>query len=408
MTRSSHRFRRPLLAAGLVAATVVVAGCGGGAPSPTELPSTPHPMVIVAVDGLRADRIGAFGATDGKTPNLDALARESVTFKWAFAQAPEGASSLATFLTGFYPTTHGVKKPGDALPGEARTLAETLSASGYDTAAFVDGEGVNADLGFAQGFSVFEARPGAGIRDLGARALAWMKDRAKKNYLVMIEAGDPIRARSAYDGALAGVDAFVGDLRKSLGDLGLDDRATLVVVGTNGADLGEHADAGPSLHATVTHVPLLVRFPGGARAREADEYVEIADLGPTLLAAAGMTPHGNVHGKSLLPLIRGEGKPPYVAFGESPYRGGERFVALGGYQLIHAAEGDRTEVYRLAEDPLGKNDVASAESQRASVLAGHLGAWEKLAAVSSLDPDKKSAPLDDATLQKLKSLGYVQ
>jgi hypothetical protein len=43
-----------------------------------------------------------------------------------------------------------------------------------------------------------------------------------------------------------------------------------------------------------------------------------------------------------------------------------------------------------------------------AVLSDHLAAWEKLVAVSSLDPDKQAAPLDDATLEKLKSLGYVQ
>jgi arylsulfatase A-like enzyme len=236
-----------------------------------------------------------------------------------------------------------------------------------------------------------------------------MKERAKKNFMLLIESSDPERGAASYEGAVAAVDSFVGNLVKAFRDLGLDNRATLVVFGTNGADLGDHGtDGGPSLHPTVTHVPLLVRFPGGARAHTVEEYVEIADLGPTLLAAAGIAPHGNVHGRSLLSLIRGEGKPPYVAFGESPHRGGQRFVALGGYQLIHSTEGARDEVYQLSADPLGKNDISAAEAQRIAVLAGHLGAWERLAAAASLDPDKQAAQLDDATLQKLKSLGYVQ
>ena len=385
-----------------------LSGCGGGAPAPTELPSAPHPLVIVAIDGLRADRVGALGASVGKTPNLDALARESVAFTWAFAQAPQGAPSLATVLTGVYPSTHGVRQPGEALADEALALGEILAA-GRETAAFVEGEGVTADLGFAQGFTVFEARPGSGIRDVGARAIAWMKDRAQKNFLLLIESGEPARAGASYDGALAAVDGFVGELLGALRQLDLDDRATLVVFGTNGLDLGEHpADGGPSLHATLTRVPLFVRFPGGVRAQVTEEYVELADLGPTLLAANGAAPRGNAHGKSLLPLVRGEGKPPYIAFGESPRRGGERFVAMAGYQLIRTTEGDRSELYRLSTDPLGLADVSATEAQRVAVLSDHLAAWEKLVAVSSLDPDKQAAPLDDATLEKLKSLGYVQ
>lgn len=409
MTRSDARPARLVVATALaLALTALLSGCGGGAPAPTELPSAPHPLVIVAIDGLRADRVGALGASGGRTPHLDALARESVAFGWAFAQAPQGAPSLATVLTGVYPSTHGVRQPGEALADEARTLAESLSA-GRESAAFVAGDGVTADLGFAQGFTVFEARPGTGIRDLGARALAWMKERAQKNVLLLVETDEPARAGASYDGALAAVDGFVGELREALRQLDLDNRATLVVFGTNGVNLGEvPQDAGPSLRALVTRVPLFIRFPGGVRAQALEEYVELADLGPTLLAASGATAPGNVHGRSLLPLVRGEGKPPYVAFGESPGRGGERFVALGGYQLIRATEGDRSEVYRLATDPLGLTDVSGAEAQRVAVLGDHLGAWEKLVAVSSLDPDKQAAPLDDATLDKLKSLGYVQ
>lgn len=404
MTKPTFRLYRTLLVFSLAA---LLTGCGGGKKAPIELPSAPHPLVIVAIEGLRTDRLGAFGAQDVKTPNLNALARESVAFSWAFAQAPSGAPSLASLLTGFSPTTHRVKGAGDTLPEEARTLAETLATSGYETAAFVDGEGITADLGFAQGFTAFNARTGAGLREVGSRAITWMKDRAGKNFLLLVEASDLARSGGGYDGALAATDAFIGDFVKAFRDMELADRATLVVLGTNGIDLGEHP-AGLSLYPTVTRVPLLIRFPGGVRAQVVEEIVEVLDLGPTLMSAAGFTPAANIHGKSLLPLIRGEGKPPYIAFGESPAQGGQSFVALGGYLLIHTPAGERNEIFNLAQDPLGKTDVSGAEEKRIAVLVDHLATWGKLIKVASLDPDKQTAPMDDADLQKLKSLGYVQ
>ncbi len=402
MMRTPPSPSRAAFLAAAVALAVAAGACGGGGSAPEDLPSSPHPVVIVAIDGLAADRVGAFGATDRRTPALDALARESVAFAWAFAQAPEGAPSLASLLTGFYPSTHGVRRAGDTLPGEARTLAEAMAGAGYETAAFAAGESVTADLGFAQGFASFEARAGVGLDGIGSRAAAWMRERAAKNFLLLVQAGVPA-------GALAATDAALGDFVEAFRALGLDDRATLVVLGTCGGEPGgEGDDGGPSLRAAETHVPLLVRFPAGARARVVEEYVEILDVGPTLLEAAGIVPGGHAHGRSLLPLIHEKGKPPYIAFGESPRRGGQRFVALAGYQLVHTDEGDRNEVFRLFEDPRAATDVSASETRRAAVLLDHLRAWERLVSSASLDPAKQAEPLDDATLEKLKSLGYVQ
>lgn len=375
----------------------LAAGCGGGGkkPAPAELPQGPHPVVILAIDGLGAERLGAFGSGEAKTPHLDALVAASAAFDWAFAQAPAAAPSLASLLTGVYPATHGVKNAGSALPDEALTLPEIFSRSGYETAAFVNASQVTADLGFAQGFTTFDERGGAAMSEVGARAAAWMKQRAGKNFFLLIAVSDLARS----GGTLAATDSFVGDFWKAFSDLGLDGKATLAVFGACGPGDGS------SLRPSAVRVPLLLRFPGGARAHRVADYAEIVDLGPTLMAAGGIEPPANLHGKSLLPLVRGEGKPPYVAFGES---GAAQFVALGGYQLIHHAENGRNEVFHLAADPSGNTDIAGGEAKRIEVLSGHLDAVAKLASITSLDPEKQAAPLDDASMQKLKSLGYVQ
>jgi glucan phosphoethanolaminetransferase (alkaline phosphatase superfamily) len=60
-------------------------------------------IVLVTLDTTRADRMGFLGSTRNLTPNLDALARESIVFTRAYAQAPVTTVSHATILSGTFP-----------------------------------------------------------------------------------------------------------------------------------------------------------------------------------------------------------------------------------------------------------------------------------------------------------------
>jgi arylsulfatase A-like enzyme len=164
------------------------------------------------------------------------------------------------------------------------------------------------------------------------------------------------------------------------------------------------------LHTTTTRVPLLLRLPGGRPARSIGKIVETVDVMPTLLELAGAETPVAVQGRSLVPLIEKRGKPPYVAFGETPHGGGQGFVALGGYRLLLSREDDAARLYHLPVDPLEQNDLAGNESEaeRIAVLRRHLDAWEEMVAASSLDPDREEAPMDEDTLEQLRSLGYIQ
>jgi hypothetical protein len=67
------------------------------------------------------------------------------------------------------------------------------------------------------------------------------------------------------------------------------------------------------------------------------------------------------------------------------------------------------ELFDVAADPLEQVDLAEDEPDKAAKLVGDLGAWSKMIAAASLDPELRTgAELDDETLHQLKSLGYVQ
>jgi arylsulfatase A-like enzyme len=426
-------------------ATVV--SCGGHKAEEGGVEAGEHPVIILAIDGLRADALGCYGAV-AATPAFDALAAESVRFEWAFAQAPQEKPSLAVLLSGLYPTTNGLREPGDELAEEAETLAEVLGTAGFASAAFIEGAPGDGDYGLARGFGSYQTgeKP-------GDAAAAWMRGHAKENFLLVVAgwsnpALERVRALLADSGQPEGLNERVQEVLASRGTdvaqsfsqedlqwvrawyaarvqvideglaaflaefyrLGLDQRATLVVLGSNGFALQEHGDLfGESLYTPVTRVPMMIRLPGGANPQVVSKIVEVVDLMPTILEMTGQAEPQGVQGRSLVPLLSGAGQPPYVAFGESPQAGGQRFVVLGGMGLVSGVGGEDAELYNLMNDPLELNDLAETETDKLEVMVRQLQAWEKLCSVSSLDPELRTEEdLDEDTLKQLKSLGYIQ
>jgi len=140
-----------------------------------------------------------------------------------------------------------------------------------------------------------------------------------------------------------------------------------------------------------------------------DKIVELIDVMPTLLDLSEVAVPQGVQGASLVPIMDGSGRPPYIAFSESPHMGGQRAVAMGGMRMLTSVEDGDVLLYDLDADPDELTDIASGASDRVDVLKRHLEAWSKMVSVSSLDPALRTEEeLDDETLEQLKSLGYIQ
>jgi arylsulfatase A-like enzyme len=428
-------------------AIVVLMSCGGEKSEEGGVVAGAHPVIIIALDGLRADALGSYGAP-ARTPAFDALAAESVRFEWAFAQAPQSQPSLATLFSGLYPTTNGLRAPGDYMADETQTLAEVLKGAGYSTAAFVEGLPGTSDYGLAQGFDSYQT-----VAQPGVEAAEWMKAHANENFLLVLAGWSNValeRVNALLDGAgqpegmaqrvaevLASratdqpidfsdedlewarawyaariqvidslLDAFLAEMRA----LGLDNRATLIVLGSNGFALQEHGDLfGESLYTAVTRVPVFLRCAAGSDVRPISKVIEVVDLMPTVLDLTGQPNPAGVQGSSVMAILDGAGQPPYVAFGESPQLEGQRFVALGGMGMVGGIAGEGAEIYNLEVDPLQLNGLSETEADKLAVMVRHLQAWEKMVSVASLDPELRTEEdLDEETLKQLKSLGYIQ
>src|SRR5215467_573681 len=134
MLEFSYRMRGFRWLVGLL----LLAECAGSSvPQRSSTPATRPNIILITLDTTRADRMGFLGSKDGLTPNLDALAQESVSFSHAYSHVPLTPPSHATILTSTYPQFNHLQYMGEPLAKDLPYLPEILRARGYRTGAFV-------------------------------------------------------------------------------------------------------------------------------------------------------------------------------------------------------------------------------------------------------------------------------
>jgi arylsulfatase A-like enzyme len=148
-------------------------------------------VVIVSIDTLRSDRLEAYGYVAPTSPNLSALARRSVLFASAQAQASQTAPSHASLFTSEYAGAHGIvnvhgrAEAMPTLPEGVTTLAEVAASAGLETAAFVSGGNLTQGMAMDRGFALWDERN----EDVSGRVAAlmkWMADPARGRFLALV------------------------------------------------------------------------------------------------------------------------------------------------------------------------------------------------------------------------------
>lgn len=382
----------------------------------------PRLIVLVTLDTLRADRLGAYGSTAGLTPNLDRFAGRAVRFAAAVTQVPLTLPAHATILTGLHPARHGIRTNDGFQLADVHTLADVLRARGYATGGFIGGYPLRASSGLARGFDRYDddflkqstvvERRADQVVDA---ATAWIDGHRAQPLFVWLHLFDPHSpyappapfaakyAASPYDGEVAYTDAALGRFFEELERLGLFDAAAAIVVADHGESLGEHGERthGTFLYDATVHVPLLVKWPS-ATAHVVEAPVETADLAPTIAAMAGGS-LAAVDGQSLLPLLAGAaGDPDRPAYAESYYQN-----VLLGWSPLRAVrtrrwkfiDAPRPELYDLADDPAERLNRVDTRGALAA------GLQRALPAVSEHVP--AAAASSGASAERLRALGYV-
>jgi len=373
-------------------------------------------LVLITIDGLRADRLASYGeAPLSPARHLDRLAGEGYRFEQAIAPAPMSFPAHAALMTGMAPAGRDdLLAPAGPLPPGRATLAEVLRSSGFRTAAFVGGAAVGRASGLARGFERFDEpraadRP-ATIRwlaerpasEVSAAARAWLDDNFRARFFLWVHLADleppypavpgrGARRRDPYDIEVEAADAEIGRLLARLSSLGVMGHTVVVVAGAHGEALGDHGESGSGigLYDATLRVPLILRLPGGAvRDRSIPEQVRLNDLMPTLLDLLRLTAPEPPDGVSLAPLLDTGGTLlplPVVAEAAAgrDWLGGasRRALRADGWKWI---EDGAEELYDLRRDPGETRNLVASHPARAREMRASLGA---------LWPGRPAAPL---------------
>jgi arylsulfatase A-like enzyme len=388
-------------------------------------------ILLITVDTLRADHVGAYGDAQAHTPTLDALAAAGTRFDAAISPTPITLPAHATLLTGLEPPRHGVRGNGVfALPAEIPTLAEHLRRAGFATAAFVGAIVLDRHYGLDRGFAHYDDRMslrhatrGGGYAERRAEAvvdaaLAWLAN-APPRFFAWVHVYDPHAEYDpppawkdrvpgdGYRSEIAYADAQLGRLLAAVAARFPDGRTLVVVTADHGESLGEHGEPTHSftLYDATQRVPLIVAGPGIAAGASRAEVVRLADLAPSVLALAGAEPFGDADGGDLSPLLRGrvgESRSAYVETidgcinqGWSPLYG----VRTQRWKYVRAP---RPELYDLAADPREERDLAAAQPGVVAELEREI---ERVHAGARPLAWTQAPALDERA--QLESLGYV-
>lgn len=454
----SVRNRVPLA---LMLASVVVA-CS---------PAKPPSVVLISVDTLRADALGAYGGLVG-TPSFDRLAAQGVLFEHAFAPAPATAPSHATLFTGQEVQRHGVLRNGESLPETATTLAEVFRERGYQTAGFVSSFVLDPRFGWGQGFAHFDAAlPEAGST-LGKQkpypgafwaaqrfegfdrratsttqaAIRWL-DETPEPFFLFVHYFDPhapyvppkvFAERSAgvrfpldgrsvkgvspgqlerlvqqYHGEVLYVDDALAALLDAV-ERRTHDQALVVVTADHGEGLGQHhwLEHATNLYDEQIHVPLLVRWPGQVPAgRRIATTVGLVDVAPTVLALAGIESPAPRDGRSLAAAIRGDAElSPLPRFGI------RRLVdeATGwGHGVKLSVRTDRWKYIFSSDATPELFDLEADPGEQQNVIDTQVERATEVREilekhVAELPRTHDAAPLSDETRRALQALGYLE
>jgi choline-sulfatase len=445
-----------------------VASAMAGTTTPPPAKSQPPNVILITLDTTRADRMGFLGSKRGLTPNLDALARQSVIFTHAYSQVPLTTASHATILTGTYPQFHQVNDFGVPLAEDLPYAPYIFRGNRYHTAAFVGSlvldPATRSAPGFERGFDTYDA--GFHRRHQGedryqaierrggeviGRTLGWLTAHYEGPFFIWVHLYDPHDpydppepyktkyAAAPYDGEIAYVDAAVGKLLSWLRLRGLYDGALIAVMADHGEALGEHGETthGIFLYDETIRVPLLFKLP---RERSAGKRIEsragLVDVLPTILEAVGIAIPHDVQGESLLSMLKltmlkpavlkptalrpapagpagtatskaSETAPDRLAYAESDYP--HRTFGWSSLRALRTGkylfiEAPHKELYDQSADPKAEHNLSTTSVAVTNTLASQLDTFRQKTGTAKEAP-KVSA--DPDLQERLNALGYV-
>jgi len=379
-------------------------------------------IVLITIDTLRVDRVGAYGSRTVPTPAIDSLAAHGIRFNAAYSAVPLTLPSHLSILSGRLPIENSVRSnDGYHVPESVPLVAASLARSGYRTAAFVGSSILRSTTGISRGFQLFDDDMGQAAERPGGevirRANQWLATINGEPFFIWVHLNDPHLPYKPpdpykseykdhpYDGEVAYADSCVGSFLTELNRLGLSKRATIIFAADHGEGLGDHGESshGVLLYDSTIHVPLIIRVAERMSSPQTvDRPVSIAQIEPTILSIAGLPNDSAMPG--LLDREASPGPPIAETLYLAQQLGWSSMYAArsGSFKIVDAP---KPELYNIENDPGELHDLAAEMPERMEQLRGQLRSDLNALAKEAVQP----APfrVDESARHQLAALGYV-
>ncbi len=349
-------------------------------------------LIMILVDTLRADHVHFYGYERETTPNIDELCRESIVFRYAYAQANNTARSLPSIFTGLFPSEVAWDRKFANYPPMSLSnvsLFELLDDHGFTNVGVFAHWYFRKEHQLHQGFHIWDNRGAKSLREGNTASPApLVTEKAIEHFSELAAEGKRIAAwvhyvdphsrymphpelkvfnenrtlKDRYDGEIYWTDHYVGKLLDALKELDLYDNSVIMLMSDHGEAFGEHRTHfhGMTLYREEIEVPLIIRIPGSEH-RVVDERVALVDVFPTVLELFSIPYDGHLQGVSLLRVgLEGEPRerPIYAELLAYPnWRQDIRALYVGDLKIIWHQTRNRWELFDLAEDPQEQRNI---------------------------------------------------
>jgi arylsulfatase A-like enzyme len=398
-------------------------------------------VVLVTIDTLRVDHLGAYRYPRPVSPFIDSLAASGVRFDRVVASSSHTSPSHTSIFTAQHPARHGVLFNGVRLPQEIPTLASTLREAGFETAAF---SGVRFLRGSARGFEIRNFHSRAGFRPAGRtvdQVLQWLENRdPSSRFLLWVHffdvhssseraqppadllagmrqdsslRGDDLRRLlvedqgiapeflsgeaerfnglgelerfDRYDAQIASVDRELRRLFEQVEGATSGSSTLWVVTADHGEGLGSHGyiGHGKHLYGEQIRVPLILYADGWRLGQNIiEQRVRHVDLFPTIaeLVGVGLDAEAlELEGRSLVPLLAGDRwANDEPAFAQR--RPADKLRIRGGWpdELLLVAEGERFKYILHGSGPDELYDLEADPLERENLIGRGLAEEQQL------------------------------
>jgi len=444
-------------------------------------PPEPQAVILISLDTLRADHLGCYGYDRETSPNMDALTHDGVMFNNVYATSPWTLPSHVSMLTALDCVHHQVVFEDEKMNPAFPTLADCLRGEGFFCSAFTGGGFVSSIYGFSKGFDTYEEGAGSVTLRNSAEHLylttsRWLEKRGAGNdfflFLHTYQMHDPYvcpypyrkmfldddaewddinllgrlggekgvfrplpdrehqNAVALYDAEIRYTDEkLIGPLIQKLKDLGLYERALIVVTSDHGEEFFEHGGWGHrhNLFDESLKVPLIIKFPEAQYAgRRITPIVSLIDIMPTILEAvsAGF-PVEDIDGRSLFPLLKGRELEDRTFMAELagnvlnsriPH---QMSINQGRRKLIVTERYQPGDLEHFLEPPperplLALYDLTSDPGESVNIMDQNFALTNSLVQAlqerSRLTPRRRRSEvqMDDQLKEQLRALGYIK